>query len=205
MQTPLRRSKRGQPIVAGHTPSDVPQNATVTSVEDALHIRRSQPEDFTSNQTEQLQRDDIDIDDLQTHFYNHFTDRGGEIVNRATRAHGKGSRIARGEPENYYVGDTVLVPTMALEPSIAVITGVWTIRENERVLFTNASLHWFLRPKELPNVRARRSSEEVRFFDGRSFLLLTWTREKSTIRSRAMISYQLLLSLGIAQSLLAAH
>ena len=83
MQTPLRRSKRGQPVVAGHNE----QNPGSTSTGDVVHARQLRAEDLTGDQIEQLQRAEVETDSLQTCFYASFSRAGP--VKRAARVYGK--------------------------------------------------------------------------------------------------------------------
>lgn len=158
MQTPLRRSQRGQPVVSDHV-SQNSENTATTKAGDVVYTRALDPADLTGDQFETLQTSEVDFNGLQTRFHNNFT--RGDLLKRATRVYGKRKPVAQIDSDIYNVGDTVLVETQAKDSSIAVITGVWSVEEGDRVLYSNVSLHWFLRPKELPKVRVKHTHEEV--------------------------------------------
>ena len=73
------------------------------------------------------------------------------------------------ETEMYEVGDTVLINSSAKLPSIGVITSMWELKrkghggddEREPEDLINVKVHWFLRPTELPRIRAHRVYYEV--------------------------------------------
>jgi origin recognition complex subunit 1 len=94
----------------------------------------------------------------------------------------KKAKVALPENEEFKLGDTVLVKTFAKEPSVAVITAMWTIampvevssdeeggsdgesghlprtKTCERMI---VRLHWFTRPQELASVRSKRNAADV--------------------------------------------
>jgi origin recognition complex subunit 1 len=124
-----------------------------------------------------------------TTFYTSYVyDAGSAPGRKATKSKstikkGKGKQAG---PIEYHIGDTVLVTTMAREPSVAVITGMWMTafssakgqEDNEsedEEAEVNAGeerpskiqermvvrLHWFTRPKELARVRSKRTAFDV--------------------------------------------
>lgn len=64
----------------------------------------------------------------------------------------------------FNLGDTDLVKTASRVPSVAVITALWTVEgDNFRPKAAlRLRVHWFVRPGELPKIRARREFDEVR-------------------------------------------
>lgn len=158
MQTPLRRSKRGQPVVEGLSSHKL-QDGPSTIAGDVLHTRQLMRGDLTFEQYDQLQAKKASLDGLRTRFHHNFT--RSDSVKRSAKVYGVRRRAPRVDENDFCVGNTALVATQGKEPSIAVITGVWTIEEDGEILYTNISLHWFLRPGELPNIRAKHSHVEV--------------------------------------------
>ncbi|EMD32073.1 hypothetical protein CERSUDRAFT_68906 [Gelatoporia subvermispora B] len=64
--------------------------------------------------------------------------------------------------ETFSLGDTVLVRTSSKEPSIAVIVAIWEVVGEEAPDNggIRVNLHWFIRPSELPRIRAQRPHME---------------------------------------------
>lgn len=186
MQTPLRRSRRGQPIVASQS-THKPQEGTQTIVGEVMHTRALKMEDLAQDQLEMLQRREVSIEDLQTRFHGEFSRSGS--VRRAARTYGRTSRVAQTQEEKdiYRVGDTVLVDTGARESSIAVLTAIWTIVMDDQALHTNVAMHWFLQPKELPRFRATHAHEEVCLLSPLCSLMLTSYRMRFITRLPRML------------------
>ena len=72
----------------------------------------------------------------------------------------------------YHVGDTVLIETdsiylMKRPPSVGVIVAMWQINGNAQEAADpnkmRVRIHWFLRPKEMATIRAKRQHKEVYF------------------------------------------
>lgn len=107
---------------------------------------------------------------LKTRYYSAFTRENNVSIRRAPRVYGNASKGKNRERptsddtnETYKVGDTVLVRTTSNVLSIAVIVAVLTVAE-EGCLDKHGCrvmVHWFIRPNELPTVRARRDNKEV--------------------------------------------
>ncbi|KAL1940128.1 hypothetical protein VTO73DRAFT_9079 [Trametes versicolor] len=159
--TPRRRSKRGQPVVAylsspsSSTPADIIPSGP-------LHSRTTGPLDFFEDED----HDPDSLDDLHTHFYKSYSRNTKPTSARAPiRTYGRVSRPRKSDadaPTLFNLGDTVLVKTASRVPSVAVITALWTVEGND--FHPKAALrvrvHWFVRPGELPKIRARREFDE---------------------------------------------
>lgn len=160
--TPLRRSRRGQPLLktAVSSANDLKDHAGLQT-HDALYVRPTRVEDLSDSQVDKLQDGELDIEDFETRFYDAF--ERNETVKLALKVYGKGKRAAKAATcETYKIGDTVLVET-AREPSVAVITAIWKVVGGEDEEYMNVALHWFLKPNQLASIRARRNHLEVRF------------------------------------------
>ena len=134
-----RRSKRYQPQVVDYV--ELRGSSAGTSwLGDPLVSRKTKITDV---------RDEESFDDeeeSETVFYNGFTKDLGSTKSR-----------------DFYLGDTVLVKTHGKLPSVGVIVAMWEVRLAEEVSYEQIKVQWFLRPTELPNVRARREHETVRY------------------------------------------
>ncbi|KAF7790357.1 hypothetical protein EIP86_001312 [Pleurotus ostreatoroseus] len=155
--TPLRRSKRGQPMlsVAGPSGSD-----SRTGEIQAGRVELERPtilEDLSDSQRDKFEEDEYDIEDFLTRFY--YTFERKETTNSV---HGKGKRPAITSVETYKIGDTVVVDTTP-QLSIAVITAIWDVVGPDGEILNNVAIHWFLKPTQLASYRARREhlSNEV--------------------------------------------
>ncbi|KAH9916185.1 P-loop containing nucleoside triphosphate hydrolase protein [Amylocystis lapponica] len=162
-QTPLRRSKRGQPLLSDPTrlPAlhldvlpDAPEG-------DPIYSRATRPQDLYD---EELEAQGVQ-QASDTRFYAHFTRRDVRLVKRQPRVYGHASRSedsVTASHEVYGVGDTVLVQTLSKQPSVAIITAIWqVIRDGEPDdAGVRVGVHWFNRPAELPSIRARREHFE---------------------------------------------
>jgi origin recognition complex subunit 1 len=128
-------------------------------------------------------REDLPVDDDTesatpgtTTFYGAYTHDVARQVQKIKRA--KKARGALPANTTYAPGDTVLVKSLSKEPSIAVITAMWSVSllpsgeessedddggggAKPRELMA-VRLHWFTRPQELPRVRHKRAAAYVR-------------------------------------------
>lgn len=162
--TPLtpRRSKRFQPFVNNDAELE-PSEETISWSGEPILVREALPTDLHE---EDLLEDGAEIETL---FYKSFT-------REKSRKKSRRKKDAEDEDEDrdvilvFNVGDTVLVRSHAKLPSVGVIVAMWDVREKtpsedgEAKSFMKVKVHWFLRPSELPNVRARRDHLEVCFF-----------------------------------------
>ncbi len=104
---------------------------------------------------------------MQTHFLSQFSTttklNAGALPRRVYGKAKARPSLARDELK---IGDTVLVElgggSTSREPSVAVVTGVWKVMIGEEVFCVNVGVHWFVRPSQLPRVRAAREHLEVR-------------------------------------------
>ncbi|KAH9029301.1 P-loop containing nucleoside triphosphate hydrolase protein [Lactarius deliciosus] len=131
-QTP-RRSKRHQPTVFVSQPS-LSQRRDDKWSSPPLHIRNTVSTDLID--------DEESTDDLSTTFYAQFS--------RSSRASDKvGS-------EGFSVGDAVLLATNVNRPSVGIIIALWEVSRPVTDSQMLAKVHWFLRPTELAQLRAKR-------------------------------------------------
>ncbi|KZT07411.1 P-loop containing nucleoside triphosphate hydrolase protein [Laetiporus sulphureus 93-53] len=167
-QTPLRRSKRGQPLLSEAT-NDL--NQLDAPAGSCIHSRRARMEDLWEEEREIL---DLELDAVETRFYIQYSRREVFAVKREPRVYGRSRRTKQDEDkenskrneyavkDTFSVGDTVLVETTSREPSVAVIVAIWEILRNgepqEKGL--RVMVHWFNKPNELPPIRARRGHAE---------------------------------------------
>ena len=149
--TTPRRSKRFQPFVDRDLEIEAFEEITTWSGE-LLYSRAAKPDDLH-------EEDSFDEGvEIETVFYNAFT-------REEPRKKGKRKKHddeVKEEPTLFNVGETVLVKTQAKLPSIGVIAAMWEVHEKnppegeDVKSIMKVKVHWFLRPSELPNVRARR-------------------------------------------------
>ncbi|KAF7303122.1 Origin recognition complex subunit 1 [Mycena kentingensis (nom. inval.)] len=151
--TPVRRSRRGQPIaefVSGTRKDDRWHDSSV-------HTRPMNP-DLDLHPERRMEWEETDEDDRESYnavFYDAF------------------ERTERGAKTRFAVGDVVAVQTMGVynvdkKPSIAVIVAMWELvvdggeaaRDDKNVGQMMARIHWFLRPSELATIRAKREHSE---------------------------------------------
>ncbi|KAH8991280.1 P-loop containing nucleoside triphosphate hydrolase protein [Lactarius akahatsu] len=131
-QTP-RRSKRHQPTVFTSQPS-LSQRRDDKWSSPPLHTRNTVTPDLID--------DEESTDDLSTTFYAQFS--------RSSRASDKvGS-------EDFSVGDTVLLATNVNRPSVGIVIALWEVSRPVTDSQMLAKVHWFLRPTELAQLRAKR-------------------------------------------------
>ncbi|KAJ3556543.1 hypothetical protein NM688_g1974 [Phlebia brevispora] len=160
--TPLRRSKRGQPLLAVNGPSGSSKNrGSIVKTSDAVFSRETRVEDLSDSQMDKFEEEELKYAQFTTNFYSQF--ERNETTKASLKVYGRGKRPATETTvETYNIGDTVLVDTTR-EQSVAVITAMWKVvgnEEDEDEEYMNVSLHWFLKPNQLASVRARRAHLE---------------------------------------------
>ncbi|CAK5269600.1 unnamed protein product [Mycena citricolor] len=187
-KTPVRRSKRGQPIASPSKSSRRgPQDKWSGS---SVHSRALEPElDSFPDSTDPSELDpDQDALKYRAVFYDAFE---------------RGAGTSAG---TFHVGDAVAVETEALyraekKPSIAVITALWEIvkedesedaRSDRKML---ARIHWFLRPSELPKIGAKRTHLEDELY---------YSLESHTVLPTSSILSTCLISATVAPPVLQA-
>lgn len=160
VSTPLRRSKRGQPIVA--VSADTLDSDAPLNLPEPVFKRTTRSEDLYQEDIEALNRRDVSIEDLETHFYDRLSMRM-HGVKRTLKTYGKSQRDRSSNvaaEDIYKIGDAVLVKSAARDPSVAVVVAIWNIVGPEVQQSVRVLLHWFLRPSELAGIRAARKHEE---------------------------------------------
>ncbi|KAI0260462.1 P-loop containing nucleoside triphosphate hydrolase protein [Gloeopeniophorella convolvens] len=136
MQTP-RRSKRHQPTVLTNPSHQAHDDRWSSS---PLFTRNSSQADFI---------DDEELpEDATTTFYTSFVRRSRVALNDKTST------------ETFSVGNTVLLSTHLTRPSVGIITALWEISRPVTDSQMLAKVHWFLRPSELAQLRAKRKHLE---------------------------------------------
>lgn len=143
---------------------------------DPLYSRPSVRDDFLDDdEWEQAKGSDDEAEEsvMITDFYTSFVATGKKTAGKYYRFLGD-IKGGKGKPkkgkakddgrETYKVGDTVLVTSASILPSVGVIVGMWESRweddgENKREM--RVKVHWFVRPSELPRVRAQRNNAVV--------------------------------------------
>lgn len=191
--TPRRRATRSQPFVGFPTAST--SNAQITP-SSPIYTRPSIVEDLLEAETELVDAGDVQIGDLETRFHSSFTVRqAGKSTpkksrNKAvTRTYGRSPRkslsyvqVDEDEEEEvddvthkgqqpyrrdvYKVGDTICVDDRLVEPSVAVIIAIWTVLGDDITPVVHLKVHWFVRPSQLPGIRAKRAYYKVRCLSG---------------------------------------
>lgn len=151
METTPRRSKRFQPLLLLADAES--REYTVSLLGSPISIRKTRAVDVPDE-------DDLDEDEeFETVFYNGFS-RAVPIRSPRKRR----EKLEEGLGESFSVGDTVLVKTQAKTPSVGVIVAIWEIRtkgNSENSTSVKVKVQWFLRPSELPNIRAKRDHLQV--------------------------------------------
>ncbi|KAL7278893.1 hypothetical protein ACG7TL_006724 [Trametes sanguinea] len=155
--TPLRRSKRGQPVVTyiSSPPSSAAPDIVPSS---PLFSRSTRSQDLLEDEA----KDSDSMESWQTHFFQSYKRSTNAPSARApVRTYGRVSRPRKSDVEAataFNVGDTVLVKTGPRVPSVAVITAIWKIEGEgfKGKALLHVRVHWFVRPSELPKIRARR-------------------------------------------------
>jgi origin recognition complex subunit 1 len=140
-QTP-RRSKRHQPTVFAN-PSSLSQRRDDKWTSPPLHTRNTTSTDLID--------DEESTDDSSTTFYEQFS--------RSLRAPDKAGGVSS---EAFSVGDTVLLATSVKKPSVGIIIALWEVSRPVTDSQILAKVHWFLRPTELAQLRAKRGHLPVR-------------------------------------------
>lgn len=165
-----RRSKRYQPQVLYNADLRSVNETRFSWLEASLVTRKTR---ITDVRDEEVFDED---NESETVFYNGLSKAGGS-----------------GQDLDFFLGDTVLVKTHGKLPSIGVIVAMWEVRPADEEAYKQIKLQWFLRPTELPNVRAQRKHEPVRqSFVFPSVLSLTYStsvRTKFTSRYRVQQPY----------------
>ncbi|KZT42160.1 P-loop containing nucleoside triphosphate hydrolase protein [Sistotremastrum suecicum HHB10207 ss-3] len=141
MSTP-RRSKRFQPLLS-RRPDLLKEKCHYTWIGEPTLVRPTEDADHTPPDEDEDERDN----DQETTFYGGFT------------RHSKNVKTSGSISDRFMLGDTVLVKTMARVPSVAVLVAMWQVQSREggdEVPEMRIKVHWFLRPTELPGVRAKR-------------------------------------------------
>ena len=169
-QTPTRRSQRFQPTA---TPVKWINNKAILEcswASDPVYVRPTDSAiDFLPEEQEEavLCDDDTEKEALQTFFYNTFT------MKRKVASLSGGRGAFKLMHRIYEVGDTVLIETDSIylvkrPPSVGVIVAMWQIKGNAQETADpnkmRVRIHWFLRPKEMASIRAKREHEEVFYF-----------------------------------------
>jgi origin recognition complex subunit 1 len=171
-QTPTRRSQRFQPIA---TPVKWINNKAILEcawASEPIYVRTTDSAiDFLpEEQEEAVLCDDGDTEKeaLQTFFYNTFT-----MKRKVASLSGGGRGAVKLAHRIYNVGDTVLIETDSMylvkrPPSVGVIIAMWQIKEVAELTADpnkmRVRIHWFLRPKEMASIRAKRQHKDVCFF-----------------------------------------
>ncbi|KII85243.1 hypothetical protein PLICRDRAFT_45427 [Plicaturopsis crispa FD-325 SS-3] len=143
-QTP-RRSKRFQPLVPPSRARD--DERQVEWIGDAVYHRPARREDLYEDEVDE--DEDVEVEMV---FY-----RGLKTKKRVPLFK-RGKKTDVDPAETYTLGDTVLVKSTSRTPSIGVIVALWELRstEDEEDRKARVKIHWFLRPTQLPSVRAKR-------------------------------------------------
>lgn len=175
-QTPTRRSQRFQPTA---TPIKRINNKAILEcvwASEPTYVRPTDlaidllPEEQEEANEEAISSDDDDTEKeaLETFFYNSFT------MKRKVASLSGGRRGAVKLAQRiYHVGDTVLIETDSMylvkrPPSVGAIVAMWQIKGNAQEAADpnkmRVLIHWFLKPKEMASIRAKREHEEVYFY-----------------------------------------
>lgn len=175
-QTPTRRSQRFQPTA---TPVKFINSKAILEcvwASEAIYVRPTDsgidllPEEQEEANEEAASSDDGENTEKEvpkTFFYDAFTMKR-KVVSLSGGRRGAVKLAQR----TYHVGDTVLIETDSLylvkrPPSIGVIVAMWQIKRNAREAADpnkmRVRIQWFLRPKEMASIRAKRQHEEVCF------------------------------------------
>lgn len=133
-----------------------------------IHTRPTIPAlDLLQDEQEELE-ENTDQGSIETVFYSAFCMRS----QKARQYRGEKRTSSSGQ-ETFRVGDTVTIETDTFyrkrkPPSVAVIVSMWYTRskgENDGEAELDSSkfrlrVHWFLRPTEMPSIRAKREHKE---------------------------------------------
>ncbi|TFK74218.1 P-loop containing nucleoside triphosphate hydrolase protein [Pluteus cervinus] len=200
-QTPTRRSKRFQPLAATPSRKRVDGITPVVRVSEPIYIRPANASLDFLDVVEDETKDKAEI--METLFYDNFVKSSSSGASRAKKiTKGKGKGKQKEVPEEveqgdkYSVGDAILIKTDELSrmhrpPSVAVIVAIWEVREKGKSdeesdgKNVRVRVQWFLRPSELPNIRAKRDHEHNEIYYS---LATNATLEPDLILSRCKIS-----------------
>ena len=154
MSTPLRRSRRGQ------QPSQPEQGSSAHAIVHTRAVKVSH--DLTTEQWNSLLETDTDIKTVQTHFLEAYFTPLSDLPSFKKLTKSK-SKVPSPGDDALRVGDTVLIdtPIPNREPNVAVVTGIWKVTKDENEFCVNVGVHWFMRPNQLPTIRAKREHEQV--------------------------------------------
>ncbi|KAK0194071.1 P-loop containing nucleoside triphosphate hydrolase protein, partial [Armillaria mellea] len=163
-KTPTRRSKRGQPLATAVTSGLF----DLSWCGCPAHVHPLNPElDLRLEDREEWERlDDVERQNKTTMFYDAFQRKKPTITRKSYGKKKASAKQAIENIETFHVGDTVLVSNgNSRYPSVAVIIALWEtdLKETGNELPSKSMyirVHWFLRPKELPSVRAKREAFE---------------------------------------------
>ena len=169
-QTPTRRSQRFQPTA---TPVKWINNKAILEcawASEPIYVRPTDSAtDSLPEEQEEVNEKAVSIDDdaekevFETFFYDAFT------MKRKVASGGRRGAVKLAQ-RIYHVGDTVLIETDSIylvkrPPSVGVIVAMWQIKGNAQEAADpnnmRVRIHWFLRPKEMASIRAKRQHEEV--------------------------------------------
>lgn len=175
-QTPTRRSQRFQPTA---TPVKCINNKAILEcvwASEPIYVRPTDSaidllpeEQEEANEEARSSDDDGDTEKgaHETFFYDAFT-----MKRKVASLSGSRRGAVKLAQRTYHVGDTVLIETdsiylMKRPPSIGVIVAMWQVKGNAQEAADpnkmRVRIHWFLRPKEMASIRAKRQHEEVCF------------------------------------------
>jgi origin recognition complex subunit 1 len=139
----------------------------VRPTDSAIDLLPEEQEEANEEATSSDDDGDSEKEVYETFFYDAFT------MKRKVASLSGGRRGAvKLAQRTYHVGDTVLIETdsiylMKRPPSIGVIVAMWQIKGNAQEAADpnkmRVRIHWFLRPKEMASIRAKRQHEEVCF------------------------------------------
>ncbi|KAK0469491.1 P-loop containing nucleoside triphosphate hydrolase protein [Desarmillaria tabescens] len=163
-KTPTRRSKRGQPLATIATPGLF----DLSWCGSPAHVHPLNPElDLRLEDREEWEKlDEVERQEKTTMFYDAFQRKKPTVAKKTYGRKKSSAKQAVENTETFRVGDTVLVSNgNSRYPSVAVIIALWETDLKEagdeppsKTMYVR--VHWFLRPKELPSVRAKREAFE---------------------------------------------
>ena len=139
-----------------------------------MHLRPTDAgKDLELEQFEQLEREEVDVESLETRFYASLSMGAGESttgIQRAKKVYGK--QKVNVVVDELKVGDTVLVNAMNNNPSVCVLVSIWKVYDGDEEKWTNLRVHWFSREADLPRHRSQRDILQVRRRYSRMLLAL---------------------------------
>lgn len=175
-QTPTRRSQRFQPTA---TPVKSINKKAILECAWAgkpIYVRPSDSQIDLLPEEQEAANDEVtstgdhnNTEEVpETFFYDAFT-----MKRKVTSLSGGKRGTVKLAQRTYHVGDTVLIETdsiylMRRPPSVGVIVAMWQVKGNAQEAADpnkmRVRIHWFLRPKEMASIRAKRQHEEVCFY-----------------------------------------